>query len=164
MAYVDLNPIRAAMANTPENSDYTSIQERLGIAPSIAPTKDTTEPLSQATTKPSISRAPLLAFAGDEHQNNSSIHIPFHFTDYLELVDWTGRILRSDKRGAIHHALPPILTRLGICPERWLHNCNHLGKDFHRAIGPIAKLEQLCEKLNQRWLKGASACRLLYSA
>jgi len=29
MAYVDLNPIRAAMAKTPESSDYTSIQERL---------------------------------------------------------------------------------------------------------------------------------------
>ena len=29
MAYVDLNPIRAGMAETPEESDYTSIQQRV---------------------------------------------------------------------------------------------------------------------------------------
>jgi hypothetical protein len=27
--------------------------------------------------------------------------VPFAFEDYLELVDWTGRALRSDKRGRI---------------------------------------------------------------
>jgi len=33
MAYVDLNPVRAGLAETPEASDYTSIQERVGGLP-----------------------------------------------------------------------------------------------------------------------------------
>ena len=40
--------------------------------------------------------------------------------DYLELVDWTGRILRQDKRGSIPAEMPPILARLVIEPKHWL--------------------------------------------
>jgi hypothetical protein len=41
---------------------------------------------------------------------------------YLALVDWTGRIIRSDKRGHIDNALPPILERLQITADQWRIN------------------------------------------
>jgi len=37
---------------------------------------------------------------------------PAVFADYLQLLDWTGRAIRSDKHGAIHQTTPPILLRL----------------------------------------------------
>lgn len=32
---------------------------------------------------------------------------PFQLTDYLELVDWCGRIIREDKNGEMDNDLPP---------------------------------------------------------
>jgi hypothetical protein len=48
--------------------------------------------------------------------------ISFHFCDYLELVDWTGLIVRKDKLGYIPSHIPPILTRLNIHLKDWLNN------------------------------------------
>jgi len=51
--------------------------------------------------------------------------LPFRLTDYLELLDWTGRILRENKRGAIDVNLPPILEYLQIEPKQWLFLARH---------------------------------------
>ncbi|MCX2836292.1 hypothetical protein OQJ59_10880 [Microbulbifer thermotolerans] len=45
------------------------------------------------------------------------VGLPFQLQDYLDLVDWSGRCLREDKRGAIDKQLPPILERLQIDPR-----------------------------------------------
>lgn len=39
---------------------------------------------------------------------------------YVQLLEWTGRQLRSDKRGAIPANLAPIFERLGLERDRWL--------------------------------------------
>ena len=141
MAYVDLNPIRAQIADTPETSDYTSIQQRLGKATRCA------------------FDGPLLPFAGNSHQQNAEQHIPYHFTDYIELVDWTGRQLRDKKRGVINSKQLPLLARLGMSEHCWLQNCQHLETRFHQVIGPISSLRQFCQKIGQRWLHGQTACQ-----
>jgi len=140
MVYVDLNPIRAQMAMTPETSDYTSIQQRLGKAMHCA------------------FHGELLPFSEKCHQQNGQHHIPYSLNDYIELVDWTGRQIRADKQGSIDGTLPQIMARLRISVDCWLQNCQQLEIVFHQAIGSAASLRQFCQRLGQHWIQGQSAC------
>jgi len=49
---------------------------------------------------------------GGEHADTGK-GIAFTLPDYLQLVDWTGRAVRDDKRGAIPVHIQPIFQRLG---------------------------------------------------
>lgn len=61
--------------------------------------------------------------------------LPFRLDDYLSLVDWTGRTLRDDKRGAISEYSPPILDRLQIEPKHWLYMTAHFESKFKGMVG-----------------------------
>jgi REP element-mobilizing transposase RayT len=120
MAYVDLNPVRAGIADTPEQSEYTSIRERLQAEFEIQQAIDDQTECGDLLDFQSPLK-PLLPFENrliEEAQNG----ILFSFESYLALVDWTGRIIRSDKRGHIENALPPILDRLQISADQWRIN------------------------------------------
>jgi hypothetical protein len=54
--------------------------------------------------------------------------ILFSLKDYLQLVDTTGRMIRTDKRGAIPINLPPILERLSINLQQWLQQSQQFEK------------------------------------
>lgn len=133
MAYVDLNPIRADMAKTPEQSDFTSMQERIQSALRKQPNA-------------------LLPFVN--HAKNKETAIPFEHNDYLELVDWSGRAILEYKRGSIPENTPPILLRLGIDEENWIKHIHHFEKQFPTMAGNIDKLRQLAEQTSRRWIKG----------
>jgi hypothetical protein len=127
MAYVDLNPIRAAMAKVPEQSDYTSIQERIN-----QPDNDC-----------------LMAFGGQA--DNS---IPCNLKDYLELVDWGGREIKRNKRGYIPTHAPPILTRLKMDASPVL---DYLSKDDlpgFGALGPVSMLRVFADSVGRKFIKG----------
>ena len=120
MAYVDLNPIRAGMAASPETSNFTSIKERIHpafkIGQAIGDQQGSGDLLDFGAPL-----KPLLRFEGgvvDQPQPG----ILFDYQGYLELVDWSGRIVRDEKRGFIDKDQPPILNRLHIAPERWRIN------------------------------------------
>jgi len=81
------------MAESPEDSDFTSIRERLCQFAGSRQMEETasTDPLTEQP-------AELLPFVGGEHIDAPK-GIAFTLPDYLELVDWTGRAVRDDKRG-----------------------------------------------------------------
>jgi len=161
LVYVDLNPVRAAIAKTPEDSDYSSIQRRIrtlqGASESSADGKNAEQDLVPAPTQP----PELYPFVGGVREGGRD-GLPFHLADYLELVNWTGRAVRADKRGAIADDLPPILERIGITPAAWLQLAEDFETHFCIWIGQAEHVERVCKRERQRWARGIRACRRLF--
>ena len=142
LAYVDLNPVRAGVAETPELCEHTSMRKRIKAAQA----KD-------GSRQPSG----LMPFAGAAGEGVSP-KLPFHFRDYLELLDWTGRALRHDRRGVIPAGQPPILERLRIAPRYWLYMTKNFESRFKGLVGTAMALRAACESLGYRRTPGLAAC------
>ncbi len=129
MAYVDLNPIRAKIAQTPEASEHTSIRER------IVQQFDLTVAIKgQPLASPFDLPLAELAKFEDAVTIHDQQGILYSLSDYLQLVDYTGRIIRKGKRGAIDNDLPPILSRLGISSSEWLQSSQHFERLFRKKF------------------------------
>jgi REP element-mobilizing transposase RayT len=153
MAYVDLNPVRAGVAETPEAADYTSIQQR-------AQDTEAGEPEAGA---PPIRPALMPLVASPEAAEPDSLGLSR--ADYLELVDWTGRAVRADKPGAIPAAAPPILARLGLDPSGFVrHAAGRSGPRPPVVLGSIARIRQAAEAAGRRFFKGLGLAQRLYAA
>ena len=152
MVYVDLNPIRAQMAQTPEASNHTSIKRR------IAKARHTHWP-NQIEQQSVL----LLPFAGNPREGMPA-GLPFRLTDYIELVDWSGRILREDKKGAIPEELPDILQRLQLDTRHWCYLTRHFEHPFKHLVGAAHHVRSACEALGQCWAQGISQCERLFSS
>lgn len=141
MSYVDLNPIRAGIAENLETSSHTSALRR--IAKVTTDTQDATQLLS-------CIRSSL-----------SSPTLPLTVADYLEVIDWTARLTRADKRGAIDATEPPILHKLGLSEHQW--NTQVLGTEtrYWRAIGSAQSLIAKAAAIGQSWLKGIGSAESL---
>ena len=147
MAYVDLNPIRAGMTESLEESEFTSIQERLmdyEVSKKTKSTKSWLKPLVQ------------------EKQLASSTTLPMQDVSYFELVDWTGRVIRDDKREAIPGYIQPILQKLGVIEASWVMNTQHFGSRFHRAAGRVYQIRQLAYRTKSQWINGLSTAKQFY--
>ncbi len=125
MAYVDLNPIRAAMARDLKGSDFTSIKERIE---------------NNSTW--------LSGFGKDDND------LPFYLSNYINLVDETGRCLRGDKRGFISEKTAKTIDEIGINPDDWLDELKGFKSIGFSAVGTAEQLKEYSKKTKRKWTLG----------
>ena len=84
-------------------------------------------------------------------------------SEYFELVDKSGRMIRSDKQGAIEVNLRPILLRIGVNPQAWVETVSGFGDKFGLVAGLLCNLRSFADQLGRRWFKGVAAARAAFA-
>lgn len=164
--YVDLNPIRAAVATTPEASHFTSAYERIQARDRRARRRGRKQgdvvgdqwlsPVELEKRERSLTSKSRLR-ASDRG------FLPLTLDQYLQLVDWTGRQVRADKRGAIPAELSPILERLQVSTSCWVDLVVGFGRWFRRTVGRPERMAASCQQRGCRWLQGISHARKAFA-
>ena len=142
MAYVDLNPIRAGVVKELEQSLYTSIKKRLDSLNQVAEIDD-------QRLKP-------------VNQYSDSSFYSFVLSDYLALVEWTGKAIVHPGKASIPPHMSSIFDRLNLQQNHWLYQIQRLNHGQPTMMGSVEKLKQKASELKKRWLKGMSQARMLY--
>jgi hypothetical protein len=78
------------------------------------------------------------------------------------LLDWTGREIRADKRGAIPDHLAPIIERLGLNRSNWVETVRGFGRLFKQAAGRSSSLIDAAARCSRRWFQGKAAARAAF--
>jgi REP element-mobilizing transposase RayT len=158
-AYVDLNPIRAALAETLEASDHTSVKRRIEAERAQAGTASDEQGRIEPTGDRQTAAAPsrnasraadrfLAPLELDEHggepgpcANRSGRRcsdkgfLPVSVAAYLQLLDWTARQAMPGKQGSTPSDTPPMLERLRLSANTWCELVSNFGRLFSTVAG-----------------------------
>lgn len=132
-AYVDLNPIRAEIATTLENSDHTAIQHRLDIQQNKRPITASLMPFQSAADAPHTT-------------------LPFTLPDYIELLQWTSSQIHEHKNYKPTD-VPNIVKTAGLNPAAWLHSVKNYGHEYQGIAGAINKIKTWASKIGQQFIR-----------
>ena len=163
MAYVDLNPIRAGIAQTPEESEHTSIAARIEAKNKHQRRQQVLR--QHARLAPSLIEAEELENAHSESSAHWCLPIeecladidslatdPLTLDEYLQLVDDTGRLIAEGKRGFIPQTMQPILDRLQLASNRWSSIMQQAGEFCENAVGNTIVRAKEASRQGLRWI------------
>ena len=143
------------MATAPETSDHTSIKLRIEYWKNKANRKSNNH---NETYQPGT----LLPFVGNLRQPMQN-GLAFNLIEYIELVDWTGRVIRDDRRGAGTETTPPILQRINISVDHWIELSTRFESRFKGIAGSAQSIKALCAHFGLTRHVNRSSSEMLYS-
>jgi hypothetical protein len=124
-AYIDLNPVAAGIAKTPEESEHTSIKERVDHVASQGRTDNLCAAnrgsVTAIKTSSQLEDDLWLIPIEDRRSIDSTregMLSGFTLGNYLMLVEFTGRMVRNGKV-SISSDLADIFARMGTTAETW---------------------------------------------
>lgn len=160
LIYVDLNPVHASVVEVPEDYEHASAQRRVegyksrlerGDQPAAGETLDADAALVPIPEdgEPGNQTAP-------EHRASNRGVLPLRTDQYLATLDWAGRLLRGDKRGAIPADVAPILERVGTPRDRFANALDFYGSLRFHAVGHEETMRAVASSRGQLWLRGVT--------
>ena len=126
-------------------------QRKITSSPAASAANDENTPETTNTASLDATIVKLLEFS-DDIKDSAENTIPYSTTDYLELVDWSGRAIVEGKKGFIPEQLPPILRRLNMRPEQYLAYVRKPKYRFASALGALDKLKACAEHFEKTFL------------
>ncbi len=162
MAYVDLNPVRAGLAEVPEASEFTGIFDRIqgsqgrALLEKAEALVEEGTPMQERAIEQARERSqrdgwlcPIEKTLGRSEQKSQRLTLEA----YLLLLDWTGRAIKQDKAGAIPEELAGILARMELDREHWVNGVLRYGSLFYRIAGRAERLAAAARKAGQNWFQ-----------
>ena len=131
------------------------------IATAVADMVDSSQ-ASAVSCPPSGVAAPVGALRGLHVRVSDQGFLPIQVEHYVMLLDWTGRELRADRRGAIPDQLAPIMERLGLNQSNWVETVRGFGRLFKQAAGRSGSLVDAAARRARRWFQGKAAARAAF--
>jgi hypothetical protein len=141
MTYVDLNPVRANIAEGISTSRYTSIKAR-----NLEILRDQSK-----------ASEPLMPLIGVKSFNVPTLTA----AEYIDLVDFTGREIYAGKRGKIDATEPRALRKLGLDKDHWTMRVKGIGSGYWRVVGELEEIIDKAKEMAQRTLFGTGLARIL---
>ncbi len=139
MVFVDLNPVRAGVASNVEGSDHTSVQRR-------------THELRSAPERANSMLMPIAGF-GVPSARKIAGRLAMNNRQYIELVEYTGRLIKKGKRGKNSETVPPALRRLGLNGAAWSQQVKGIGGGHCRVVASAGGIVASAFKMGKKWLK-----------